>query len=133
MNLAKYLHQLWAEAAELNALLPAAKVFTGMSSDPARPYAVIAKESAKPFSRHNDGSALDKVLMRIQVYHGGYDAGLAVVNEIKSAFKRAAFDLDGGCKVLAMRRIGESEKQLDAEEWQFTVDFQCTVYLRQGA
>ena len=132
MNLAKYLHQRWAEAAELNALLPEAKVFTGMSSDPARPYAVISKESAKPFSRHNDGSALDKVVMRIQVFHGQYDAGLAVMHEVKSAFECAVFDLDGGCKVLDMRRIGEYEKQLDAEEWQFTVDFQCTVYLRQG-
>ena len=132
MNLAKYLHQLWADATALNALLPVEKVFTGMSSDAVRPYAVIAKESARPFSRHNDGSALDKALMRIQIFHGSYDAGLAVLNEIKSAFECIAFDLDDGCKVLDMQRIEENEKQLDAEEWQFTVDFRCLVYLPES-
>ena len=132
MNLAKYLHLHWAASTALDTLLPAEKVFTGMSGDSARPYASISKESATPFSRHNDGSALDKVLMRIQVFHGQYDDALAVLDEIKKTFESIAFDLDGGCKVLAMQRVGESEKQLDAEAWQFTVDFQCTVYLPEG-
>jgi hypothetical protein len=132
MNLAKYLHERWAAATELIAVLPAEKVFTGLSGDPAQPYAVLSKQSAKPFTRHNDGSGIDKVAMRIQVFHAEYDAGLAVSHEIKSAFERAAFDLDDGCKVLDMARINESETQLDAEAWQFTLDFECLAYLPDG-
>jgi hypothetical protein len=132
MNLAKYLHLRWADVPELNELLPVEKVFTGMSSDPAPPYAAISKESERPFTRHNDGSAIDKVVMRIQVFHDEYDAGAAVLHEIKSAFERAAFDLDDGDKVLDMLRIDDTEKQLDAGTWQFSVDFQCLVYLPEG-
>ncbi len=132
MNLAKYLHERWANAFDLNALLPAEKVFTGLSGDSAPPYAVIAKESAKPFTRHNDGSSLEKATMRFQIYHSRYDAGLAVSNEIKKAFDGAAFDLDDGCKVLTMLRVNESENQINLEEWQFTSVFLCTVFLPSG-
>ena len=61
MNLAEVIHQRWAAAAALENLLPASRVYTGMSVDPATPYAVIAKLSDRPAGYHNDGSALSTV------------------------------------------------------------------------
>ena len=133
MNLAKYLHERWAAADDLNGLLPEEKVFTGMSSDPAPPYAVISQEGRKPFTRHSDGSALDKVLVRIQVFHGQYDAGPGIIREINRAFEGSSFDLDDGCKVFNMLRTDQREKQLEPGVWQFILDFQCTVFLPEGA
>ena len=132
MNLARYTHERWAATAELNELLPEEKVFTGMSGEPAPPYAVISQEGRKPFSRHSDGSAIDKMLLRIQVFHGQYDAGLAIVREINVAFEGGSFDLDDGCKVFGMLRIDQREKQLAADLWQFIVDFEITAYAPEG-
>ncbi|MCC6125826.1 MAG: DUF3168 domain-containing protein [Pirellulales bacterium] len=132
MKLAKHLHEHWSSSAALNGLLPVEKVFTGMSGDSALPYATISLEGAKPLSRHGDGSALDEVAVQIELFHGGYDAGLAVLKEIEAAFERLSLDLDEGRKMLDMRRGDRREKPLDAETWRFALDFRCTVFLPEG-
>ena len=132
MNLAQVIHQRWAADAALDALLPASRVYTGLSFDPARPFAVMSKESEKPVTRHSDGSAIDAVGLRIRVFHDHYDAGAAIAGQIKKSFDCAAFDLAGSDKVLDMQRADDSEKQTDDGVWQFTIDFNCTVYLAAG-
>ena len=131
MNLAQVLHQRWAAAAPLCALLPAQRVCTGMSPDPARPFAVISKVSSRPLESYNDGSAVDVIGVRFQVFCDGYDAAAAIVEQIKAAFDRSCFPLAGSDKVLLMRRTNDSEQQQDDGVWQMTVDFDCTVYFER--
>ncbi|MGO8690902.1 MAG: DUF3168 domain-containing protein [Thermoguttaceae bacterium] len=129
MNLAQVIHQRWAATAALDDLLPAARVFTGLSVDTALPYAVISKESEHPGDYYNDGAATAAVGLRIQVFHGQYDAGAAVMLQVKAAFDGSDFPLAGSDKVLDMRRANDSERQSEDGVWQFLCDFQCTVYL----
>jgi hypothetical protein len=132
MNLAQVIHQRWAADETLNGLLPASRVYTGLSFDPARPFGVISKESDKPESYHSDGSAIDAVGLRIQVFHDHYDAGAEILHQIKTVFDRTAFDLAGSDKVLNIRRNNDWERQNSDGAWQFVVDFSCTVYLASG-
>ena len=133
MNLAQVIHQRWAAAVALNALLPAARVYTGASFDPALPLATIAKESDKPDSYQSDGSAIDLVILRIRVFHARHAAAAEIVHEIKMAFDRTAFDLAGGDTVLNMQRVNDYEGQRDDGAWEMVIDFKCAVYLALGA
>jgi hypothetical protein len=132
MNLAQVLHQRWAAAAALNALLPAPRVFTGISPDPSRPFATISKLGSRPLESYNDGSAVDVIGVRFQVFCDGYDPAAAVVEQIKATFDRSRFPLAGSDKVLLMRRTNDSEQQQDDGVWQMSVDFECTVYLESA-
>ena len=132
MNLAQVIHQRWAADSTLNGLLPVSRVYTGLSFDPARPFAVISKESDRPETYHSDGSAIDAVGLRIQVFHDHYDAGAEIMHHIKTTFDRTAFNLAGSDKVLNIERGADSERQNNDGAWQFIVDFKCTVYLASG-
>jgi hypothetical protein len=132
MNLAQLIHERWAADATLDGLLPASRVYTGLCFDPARPFAVISKQSEKPATRHSDGSAIDAVGLRIRLFHDHYDAGSAIAGQIKKSFDRSAFDLADRDKVLTMQRTNDTEHQADNGVWQFTIDFICTVYLASG-
>ena len=132
MNLLQVLHQRWSAETALDALLPAGRVFTGMSSDRTLPFAVISKASQRPFSLPGDGSAVDCVEVQIWIFHDRYDAGAEIVHQVKTAFDRISFDLADGKKVFNMQRTNEAEKQHDDGIWEFTIDFDCTVYLPAG-
>ena len=129
MNLAEVIHQRWAAAAALEDLLPASRVYTGMSVDPATPYAVIAKLSDRPAGYHNDGSAVTTVGVRIQVFHDNYDSAAAVVDQVIAAFDRTDFALAGADKVINMQRGNDFHQQEDDGTWRMVIDFDCTVYL----
>ncbi len=139
MNLAQVIHQRWAAAAELDALLPAGRVFTGLSVDPQVPYAVISKRSGAPGGpagsgalRYNDGSAVEAIDLRIEVFDEDYDRAAAVIAQVKAAFDGTSFDLAGSDKVILMRRTAEAEEQADDGRWRWAIDFRCTVYLAAG-
>ena len=132
MNLAQVIHQRWAAAAALSALLPASRVYTGASFDPAPPLAVMTKESDKPDSYQSDGSAIDLIVLRMRVLHAHYDAAAEIVHEVKKAFDRTSFALAGGDTVLNMQRLNDYEQQRSDGTWEMIVDFKCTVYLASG-
>jgi hypothetical protein len=132
MNLSQVIHQRWAADGALSALLPASRLSTGMSVDPTPPYAVITRQSDRPAAVFSDGSAVDRVGVRVQVFHDNYDAGAAIAQQVKAAFHLAEFALAGSDKVFGMQRINDFERQGDDGLWQFVVDFQCTVYLAAG-
>lgn len=132
MNLAQVIHQRWAATGPLNDLLPASRVYTGMSIDPTTPYAVITKQSDRPMAYLSDGSSVDRVGVRVAVFHGAYDAGAAIVHQLKLAFHLAEFALSGSDKVISIQRSNDLERQDEDGLWQFVVDFNCTVYLTSG-
>jgi hypothetical protein len=132
MNLAQVIHQRWAATEPLDDLLPASRVYTGMSVDPTRPYAVVTRQSDRPVALFNDGSTVDRVGVRVEVFHDNYDSGAAVVHQIKTAFHLVQFALSGSDKVISMQRSNDFERQNEDGVWQFVVDFNCTVYLASG-
>lgn len=132
MNLGQVIHQRWAAAEALSNVLPASRVYTGMSIDPTTPYGTITRQSDRPTAYLNDGSTIDQVGLRVQVFHHNHDAGAAVVHQIKAAFHQAEFALAGSDKVINMQRTNDFEHQNDDGVWQFVVDFKCTVYLASG-
>jgi hypothetical protein len=133
MNLLQAIHQRWAAAEALNALLPATSFFTGASPNNAPPFATMLKQSDKPDSYETDGSAVDVVVLRMQVVHAQHSAAAEIVHQIKKTFDRTSFDLAGGDSVQMMQRANDFEQQRDDGAWQMTIDFKCTVYLAAGA
>lgn len=129
LTLIQAIHRRWADAAALCALLPASRVSTGMSADPAVPRAVIHKESDRPLVACNDGSEVALVDIRIRVFHEEYTAAAAIVNQVKAAMDRADFTLGDGDAVIDMRRSDDSEQQQEDGVWQMTIDFTCAVHL----
>jgi len=132
MNLAQVIHQRWAAASALNDLLPASRVHTGISTGGPLPFAVLSKENDRPVERFGDGSAIDTVGVRIQVFCEDADAGAAVMHQIKTAFDCTSFDLAASDKVIDMKRTNDFARPLDDGTWQFVVDFDCTVQLATG-
>ena len=127
MNLLEVIHQRWAAATALDSLLPAARVYTGMSADPSRPFAVIFKQSHRPLAQCNDGTAFAAIGLRIQVFHDNHDAAAAIVDQLKAAFDRTQFSLSGNDTVILVQHSNDWEKQNEDGVWQMTVDFLCTV------
>ena len=132
MNLAQVIHQRWAAAEPLNTLLPVQRVYTGRSIDPSTPYAVVSKQGDRPVARLNDGSAVDVLKLRVQVFHDNYDSGTAVVHQVKATFDRTDFALSGSDKVIDMRRSNDFEQQDEDGVWRFVIDFDCMVHLASG-
>jgi len=133
MNLAEVLHQRWAAAEALNDLLPASSVYTGPSAERTTPAAVISKRSDRPDVYFSDGSSLNALGVRIQIFHDSYDSAVAVLEQVRTAFDRTEFDLSGNDKVINMRRANDFEDRQDDGTWRLVIDFDCTVYLDGAA
>ena len=132
MNLEQVVHQRWAAAEGLSSLLSVDNVKTGRSFDGSVPYASIARLGNRTGFRTNAGDALDEVTLRINVWHDDYDAGRAIMEQVKATFDRSDFALSGGDHVVQMRRTSDSASQHDDGTWQFTVEFLVQVHLPSG-
>ena len=132
MNLEQVIHQRWAACDALASLLPAENVKTGRSFDDPLPYATITRHRSRTAFRTNAGDALDEVTLRINVWHDDYDAGRAIVGQLKAAFDRSDFALSGGDRVVQMRRTDDFASQHDDGAWQFTIEFLVQVHLPSG-
>lgn len=136
MNLAQYVHTRWAADGTLNGLLPVASVSTGryFAADPGSRFATITLPGGSYDSRHNDGSAVNRTTVRIQVHHDNYDLGLAIANAVLSAFNRSEFALSGTDRTINMQATGPPMELQNDEtaEWDFVIDFDCLVHLATG-
>jgi hypothetical protein len=127
MNLTHAIHQRWAAAQGLNALLPSARLFTGVAADPRRPYAVVSQESNRPLECANDGASFSAVGLRIRTFHENHDEAASIATQIKAAFDRSSFALSGDDRVVDMRLSDELYRQNDDGAWELVLDFNCTV------
>lgn len=129
MNLEQAIHARWAASPNLEALLPAERVRTGAFHGEGRPYATLERKTSRTVFRTNAGDALDEVMVAVHVWHESYDAGRAILQQVRAAFDRSDFSLDGGNRVVQMRRIADAARQHDGNVWQLTVEFSVSVYL----
>ena len=132
MNLERVIHQRWVASETLNSLLPAESLKTGRSFGHCLPYATVTRLKSRTGFRTNAGDALDDVTLRINVWHGDYDAGRAVVEQAKATFDRSGFPLANGDRVVRMLRTNDSASQHDDGTWQFTIEFRVRVHLPSG-
>jgi hypothetical protein len=132
MKLEQAIHERWAAAGALSALLPAEKLSTGFSRASGTPYAVLIRSSGRNLFCTNAGDALDEITLAIHVWHDDHDAGRAILEQIQATFDRSAFDLSDGPRVVQMRRAAEAAAQHEGGAWQFTIEFLVQVYLPSG-
>ncbi len=133
MNLEQAIHERWAAAEALCALLPAEKLRTGAARGLELPYAVLTRKAGRNVFRTSGGQALDEVILAVCVRHEEYDAGRAVVREVMAAFDNSDFSLSDGPRVVAMRRTGETAPLHDGKAWRFELEFLVQVDLPSGA
>ena len=132
MNLEKAIHNRWAASAALCELLPAERFTTGRAHAAEIPYATLSRKPGRTVCRTNAGDALDEIPLEIHVWHDEFDAGQAIVHEVKTAFDRSDFALSDGGRVLRMLRAGESVVEHPDGVWQWTIAFSVQVYLPSG-
>lgn len=111
MNLEQAIHERWATASPLYTRLPAASVRTGLCHDVGTPRAEIRRKSSRTLFHTNAFDAVDEVLVAIDVWHDDHDAGRALLDEIRVAFDRLAFNLDEGRRAIQMRCLQTSTVQ----------------------
>jgi hypothetical protein len=132
MKLEQAIHERWAAAGRLSALLPAERLKTGLAQAARIPYASLVRKPGRTLYRTNAGDALDEISVVIHLWHERFDAGQAVADEIKAAFDRSQFPLSGGDRVTDMRRGGESVVEHDDGTWQWAIEFFVQVHLLSG-
>jgi hypothetical protein len=132
MNLEEAIHERWASAGKLSALLPVHRLRTGIARDGAIPLATIHRKPGRTLLRTNVGDALDEIPLVIHVWHEQFDAGQEIADEVKAAFDRGQFPLRGGDRVIDMRRAGESVVQQESGAWQWAIEFTVQVHLAAG-
>jgi hypothetical protein len=116
----------------LVSLLPEKRVTTGRAADETLPYATLTRLKNHTAFRTNAGDAVDEVTLRIHVWHDDYDAGRAVVEQLKAVFDRSDFALDSADRVVQMQRTDDSASQHDDGIWQFAIEFLVQVHLASG-
>jgi len=132
VTLEQAIHARWAASPNLEALLPAERVRTGAFHGEGRPYATLERKTSRTVFRTNAGDALDEVPLAVHVWHTSYDATRAIAQQVKAAFDRSDFSLDGGDRVVEVHRTAESARQHENNVWQFTIEFCASVYLASG-
>ena len=135
MDLARAIHTRWAADADLVALLPVARVMTGVyaEDEPDFPYAVIRTTGDAPVAQANNSMAVDEVTLEIIVSDDDYDDLLAIVHRVKQAFNRADFDITDSCKVIDIERQWDYPVQdEDTLVWDWIIIFAVRVYLPAG-
>ena len=132
MNLEQTMHQRWAAASGLNALLSATRLRTGLARNAAVPYATLTPRSSRTIVRTNAGDALEQVALAIHVWHDDFDAGQAIADLVDATFDQSEFDLAGQDRVIQMRRTARAATQHADGVWQWTIEFELDVYLGSG-
>jgi hypothetical protein len=129
VELEQAIHQRWAASPALEALLPAAKLTTGLARGETLPYATLARTGGRVTLRTNSGDTVEEVSLRFHVWHGDYDAGSAIVGQVLAAFESSDFALASGARVVQMRRTTLAATQQDDGDWQFAIEFLAQIRL----
>ncbi len=129
MKIAKGFQDKWSTIAALEALLPAARVFTGrIPSGTAQPYAMITIPTG-PHTERSDKRMRQTYNVRIQVWPLTYDTGEAIQAAIEDGFSNIGMDLDDG-NVSDVRHVDSAQLQEEDttdSSWQFITVFDAVA------
>ena len=127
MSLEAAIHDRWAGAAALVALLPAAAVFTGAArGNVSLPYVVLVREGETPRTRTSSLTEVSEIVVRFEIYAAELDVGKAIAEAIRVAFNRQGFALAiGTC--LVMQGTSEQEQPAADGTWMVTASYLARV------
>ena len=132
MSLEQAIHQRWAAAPELAALLPAARVSTGTTMrDTARPYGILQRVGTAKQLHTSSGTQLEDVRVQLVVWTDDLDSGKQILGAVDAAFHRSSFATPTGM-VRHMRRIDLTEQVQPDMCWKLAADFLALVEINAG-
>jgi hypothetical protein len=123
MSIEQAIHERWATAAELVALLPAAHLITGtVHNSLAMPYAVLTQTESQRVRRTSSGTVISRTALRLSIWAGNLDSGKAIADLADQLLDRTSFDLAEG-RVLNLERVhGVEQSQVDGA-WLLALDY----------
>ena len=128
MNLEQAIHEHWAAAVELDALLPVALLTTGRGGA-AAPRATLLIRTVRSTLPTNEGPALREMSVRFDLWHDRYADAKSIAGLIRERFDGASLAMPPAGRVARLRHVADSTRQHDDGQWQWTVDFTATSRL----
>lgn len=123
----KAIHQQWAATAGLTSLIPAASFTTGSRlSDPDTPLPAAVLMLENTTKRYVNTHHLKIGELRIKVWVRDHDDGVAVRQQIETAFNNTNWSTDN-LKVIVSRVTSDEAIQEDDGVWQFIFDLSLIV------
>lgn len=132
MKLAEAIHAHWAGAAELTALLPAARFFTGAPPAAELPWASLTGWRGEVVERFHDGSSVERVEATLEIHSAQFHHACATAQSARRRFDRAALALEGSDRALACRVAAEDARCELWGHWVFAIVLEVIVH-RLGA
>ena len=126
MNLEQAIHAHWAADAELDALLPVARLTTGRGGT-AAPHATLLIRAIRSALPTNQGPALREMAVRVTVWHDRYADTKTIAERIRERFDGALLALSPSGRIARLCHEADSIRQHDDGHWQWTVDFKARV------
>lgn len=126
MSIEQAIHERWQGDAALVALLPAARLVTGIAHDaPQLPYAVLAQTESKPAVRTSSGTVITRTALRLSIWAADLDAGKLIAHEADRVLDRTSFALASG-SVLNLQRVHSIEQAQADGAWLLALDYVAT-------
>ena len=126
MSIEQAIHELWQADAELTALLPAARLITGIAHNaPPFPYAVLAQTESKPVVRTSSGTVITRTALRLSIWATDLDTGKQIAGEADRVLDRTSFALASGT-VLNLQRVHSIEQAQADGAWLVALDYVAT-------
>lgn len=126
MSIEKAVHERWATFAPLNALLPAARLYTGgQLGIPALPYAVLTRSQCVPLGRASGGVEYVNTTLRVRIVTADLDGAKQIKEQALRRFDRTHFALADGTCLNMQWTHNEEELQRDGM-WEVSLDFMAT-------
>jgi len=117
------LHARWAADSGLSALLPAARLFTGLAAgSPAAPYAVLHRRRTVPETQTSAGVTIARSRIEVELWGDDLDVLEEIAGEVQRVFDGSSFPLAVG-NVLAMRSADRSQSVADDATWRLTLQY----------
>ncbi len=120
LGLEQAIQERWAASTALTALVPAARVFTGVAVDgPALPYVVWQRVVTATVSRTSSGRQIDRSRFRCEVRAEQLISSKQIAQAVADEYNRAAFTLSSG-SCLTMQHVLH-EETLSPQGWWLVV------------
>lgn len=123
MSIERALHERWRSDATLCALLPGARLFTGIApSDPPPPYATLTRLDTRPVLRTSSGTSLDEARIELSLWAAELETLQQIAAAIERRFERSSFATSEG-DVLLMHRANRQEHREPSGLWRATLTY----------
>jgi hypothetical protein len=133
MSFEQAIIERWAADAELNGLLPSARVFNGSAAgSPNRPYVVLQRQGNKPAVRASGGRRVDALVLRFNIWSDSLDEGKTLLAAISRLYERSSFEAEG-LHCLNMQEANQQESLEENGVWRLFADYAAVNQINSEA